>query len=145
MKRTGEIVLIAIGLVLAVVTTFVGSILKSAETNQEIHDIMMQSLADIDASQAEINDVFQMINDVGPKIFIGSIILMVIGAISIVLLIGNKNPKVAGILLIAGTVILGIYTQLGIFLTGIFFLIAGIMALVRKKSEKIEEEYYLDL
>lgn len=145
MKRTGEIILVVIGMILAGFTTFLGYSFKSLTTNQVFLDEVSNGLYELGYSEQEIQETISLVVDLGQPLMIASILAIIVGIVSIFLLVGNKNAKVAGIILLIIAVVGGVYSQLAIGFTSILFIIAGIMALVRKPKELIDDEYYVDL
>lgn len=145
MKRTGEIIITVIGILLAGFTTFLGYSFKTLTNNQVVYDEVLNSLYEIGYGEKEIQDTITLIVDIGQPLMLASIIAMIAGVVSIFLFVGNKNAKAAGILLLVIAVVGGLYSQLAIGLTSILFIIAGIMGLVRKPKQPIDDEYYVDL
>ncbi|MGV3464220.1 MAG: DUF4064 domain-containing protein [Heyndrickxia sp.] len=140
MKRTAEITLAIIGVIINALVG--GSVLLIAaifknETFQE--QVKTQLENDPSLSTIDPSAVLDAIGNGSWWVVIASLIGLVLGIIAAVFLKGNKKPKAAGILLIIAAVI-SVLLSAGIdWLSGILFLIAGILSLVRKPKAIIEE------
>ncbi|MBF0812485.1 DUF4064 domain-containing protein [Staphylococcus sp. mip270_02] len=134
MKRTGEKVLVWIGIILqfiliflmAIVTPFLNDISVKNELADTIYnsDMYNQGTPQMDASS---------LVDIASQIFLLALIIVIICTVLAIIfaLFINKIPKVVGVFFI----LLGITTVLTLnWLTAVLWLIAGIMLLARKQK-----------
>ncbi|MEB7802075.1 DUF4064 domain-containing protein [Staphylococcus xylosus] len=134
MKRTGEKVLVWIGIILqfiliflmAIITPFLNDVSVKNELADAIYNSSMydQGKPQIDASN---------LVDVASQIFLLALVIVIICTVLAIIfaLFINKIPKVVGVCFI----LLGIVTVLTLnWLTAVLWLIAGIMLLVRKQK-----------
>lgn len=139
MSRTGEIVLTIIGALLyglfAATGIFMGWLFNNEELLNDINN-EVQSEPQISASDFEA--FVDMLGGGGWILAIVSIISVILGIIAIILVKGNKKPKAAGIILIVTSVIVALVTLGAGIISGIFYLIAGIMCLARKEPQPLE-------
>lgn len=143
MKRTGEFVLGIIGIIIYGFFTLLGALMVWAQNNQDTIKNMLEEMAKDDPEDAlsaeDLNDTLEAIAEGGGwVVFSAALITMVVGIVALVFLKGNKRPKPAGIMLIAVAVI-SYFVLGGIALFGaVLYIIAGIMALVRKPPVPME-------
>ncbi|MBU5265547.1 DUF4064 domain-containing protein [Virgibacillus proomii] len=136
MKRTGEIIFTVIGMVIfgLMVLGAASFLFADNATVEQLIEEVMQKTPETDLSAEEVTAALE---SGATTLLIVSIVGIVLGGISIFLLIGNKNPKIAGIILlitaVLGTVLTAFY---GLF-AGAAYLIAGIIALVRKEKQMV--------
>lgn len=133
MKRTAEITLGIIGAVCSVIMLIFGISILSLNGNAEFQ----QGLEDVAAEDPYSNPgdadlMAAMISSGGWAFTIAALIGLIIGLIAVFSIKGNKKPKLAGILYIAGAVLTGLISIGFGFVPAILYLIAGIMSLVRK-------------
>ncbi|SDR02550.1 DUF4064 domain-containing protein [Virgibacillus salinus] len=141
MNRTGEIVLTIVGaliyMLFAGVGIFAAWLFNNEQVLNEASDEMMQQPG---MGTGDMQAMLEVLQGGGLVLAIVSIIALVLGIISIILVKGDKKPKAAGIILIVTSVLAAIITVgAGIF-SGIFYLIAGIMCLARKEQQTITVE-----
>ncbi|KIL52102.1 DUF4064 domain-containing protein [Jeotgalibacillus soli] len=145
MKRTGEIVLGIIGIVINVIMIG-GAILLNvlfqdeavlSEVERELNNDPDLAAAGMDA--AFIMDVMSSLGWGFAAIVAVSTILSII---SVVVLRGNRKPKLAGGLFIGSALLVGLGTLLFGWLPALLFLIAGIMCFARKpkQADPFEDE-----
>ena len=141
MKRTAEIVLGIIGTIVYGFIAIMGAVMLWAHNNSEVvkefYDEMVQQSPEI-----EIDDFQTFIDSMGTggmMVLIVSLLAIAAGIVAMVLLKGNKKPKVAGIIFIVTPVIVVIAQGALVIFAGIFYIIAGIMCLVRKPQQTIVE------
>ncbi|SEI08090.1 Protein of unknown function [Halobacillus karajensis] len=145
MKRTVEIVLTIIGMVLFGLPVLVSSILLNTKDNpqvkQELENFMNSPEMQMEG-QESMPEISQMIDAMGSFamfVLIAALIAIGLGILSALFLKGNKKPKAAGIILIVTAIIFTFATVfIGVF-GGAVYLIAGIVALVRKPKNPAEE------
>ncbi|ANU09637.1 hypothetical protein A1A1_16550 [Planococcus antarcticus DSM 14505] len=140
MKRTVEVVLGIIGALVYALTAALGGFMVWLQNNR---DILEESLNETAEQNTEIGtgDVEAMIDALGTGgwlLAIASVVAVILGIVAMVLLKGNKKPMVSGIIFIATAVIVAIVTGGAGIIAGIFYVIAGIMCLVRKPKQMIE-------
>lgn len=135
MKRTAEIVLGIIGALGYAFMAAIGGFMLWMQNNRDLIETELTTGTGdptTDFSMEEFEAAMDMLGAGGWIVLISAIAAIVLGIVAMVLLKGNKKPVVAGIIFIATAVIISITTTgLGV-IAGIFYLIAGIMCLVRK-------------
>ncbi|WP_409303853.1 DUF4064 domain-containing protein [Peribacillus sp. SCS-155] len=135
MKRTAEIVLTVIGIVLNVIMIAFAGILTIAFKDNALQSELERELEkdpNLQAANVDVGTVMNFMEGLGwgfVAIVVVSTVLAVIAAFAFR---KNRRPKLAGGLLIASTLIVGIGTILIGWLPALLYLIAGIMAFVRK-------------
>ncbi|MFY4773699.1 DUF4064 domain-containing protein [Metabacillus sp. RGM 3146] len=144
MKRTAEIIFAIIGAVLYLIT-FVLSILMLGLKNSPSFEQGVNEAIKKDPALSDANVTFESISKIvqtfSTFVAISAFIGLVLGILAIIFLKGNKKPKAAGILLIAGGVVTTVGSIGFSFFGGVAYLIAGIIALVRKPKVSLTEEY----
>ncbi|MCP3031791.1 DUF4064 domain-containing protein [Halobacillus sp. A1] len=141
MKRTVEIVFTIIGAVFYGIAIGIGALFVNLnpQMRAELESILAQD-PNVDPDQISVD---QLINGVATGAWIviaAAILAIVLGILSIVFLKGNKKPKAAGIILIVSGVLLTFGTfGIGLF-GGVAYLVAGIVALVRKPKQPVVEQ-----
>ncbi|MEI5907753.1 DUF4064 domain-containing protein [Bacillus spongiae] len=143
MKRTAEIILSVIGVIIsALLSLFVGGFTALFSNDKVRREMEAELAANPDFAASDIvvvMDFIDLATNVGWFAVAGGVIGIVLGAVAIFSLKGNKNPKLAGILLIIAAVLVGVMAFFFFgWIPALFFLIAGIVSLVRK-SRKTEE------
>lgn len=136
MKRTGEIVFTVIGILLFGILIFGSATYLSADSG-EIQQLFEEVLQEEGTNEVSAEDLSQTVESAATTMLIVSIVSVILGLISIFLLVGNKKPKIAGVILlitaIGGTFLTMFFGSFG----GVVYLVAGIMALVRKEKKMI--------
>lgn len=132
MKRTGEMVLTIIGIVIYALCAIGGFIFSSILKNNQLMSDLAHQIATPQMSASDVMATFEMASSTIMLVSIVSVISLILGIVAAVFLKGNKKPKAAGIILIITSVLGTIVTVLGVVVPAIFYLIAGIMALARK-------------
>ncbi|WP_010098149.1 DUF4064 domain-containing protein [Ornithinibacillus scapharcae] len=143
MRRIAEVTLGVIGAVFYLISLFFGFIRIWAENNKGyIQDIMLNNPEEFPLTPAEVDVVENIFNiDLargGTLLIILPIVAIILGIIAMVLIKGNKQPVAAGIIFIATGVLYVILTVGGGILSGILYLIAGILCLARKPKQQLE-------
>ncbi|MCT2536231.1 DUF4064 domain-containing protein [Aquibacillus koreensis] len=141
-KRTGEVVLGIIGALFYGLMVAFGGFLVWLDSNKALLEEWLLEMAETDPT-LNVEDV-QGIQDslvgfgsVAWMILLSAVAAVVLGILAMVLLKGNKNPVAAGIIFLVVAVVVS-FTSFGFgIFAGIFYLIAGIMSLVRKPKEVI--------
>ncbi|TRM11257.1 DUF4064 domain-containing protein [Lentibacillus cibarius] len=142
MNRTGEIVLTIVGALIYGFFTAVGAFMVWIFNNEVIRNKAKEEVKQQqpEVATGDLDTILELFQGGGWFLIIVSVLALVVGIVSIFLMKGDKNPKVAGIMLIVTAVIGAIITVgAGIF-SGLFYLIAGIMCLARKKQATITME-----
>lgn len=131
-KRTGEIVLVIIGMLIYAFFALIGGFMMWLGNNSQIVEDIPPEAQSPELSQEQLMTMIETAGAGGMMILITALVAIVAGILALVFMKGNKKPKAAGIILIVISVI-GVFTMViaGIF-SGLFYLIAGIMLLVRK-------------
>ncbi|KAB8137902.1 DUF4064 domain-containing protein [Gracilibacillus oryzae] len=144
MRRTVEVVLIIIGVFVYSFGAIFGGTFIALDGNQELlNEIMMVNPDTMTDEEVRITEImYTSIGVIGWVLIAVSVICMVLGIIAAFMFKGNKRPKPAGIiLLIVGGLTILITAGSGIF-AGIFYIIPGIMGLVRKESQEVSMNEY---
>ncbi|WP_164670800.1 DUF4064 domain-containing protein [Virgibacillus doumboii] len=140
MSRTGEIVLTVIGALVyglfAALGIFMGWLFNNEQLLNEINNEVQQTQPQVAAGEFEA--AMDMLGGSGWVLAIVSIIAVILGIVAIILVKGNKKPKAAGIILIVTSVVVALITFGAGIVSGIFYLIAGIMCLARKEPQPLE-------
>ncbi|MBS4217855.1 DUF4064 domain-containing protein [Bacillus sp. FJAT-49711] len=135
MKRTGEITLGIIGIILSVLTALVGMFFMWISKSEEIKSFVFEeSLNDPTVTPEDIELVLNFMGGGGWALIIAAILGVILGIIGVIAIKGNKKPKLAGAMFIIGTVLVGVISFGFGFLPAILYLIAGIMCFARKPS-----------
>ncbi|UFT99733.1 DUF4064 domain-containing protein [Radiobacillus kanasensis] len=141
MKRTVEFVLTIIGAVLYGILAAFGGLLKWIQGNEQVMTDFENALEEdptLSETGTDVGTIMDAMNTGATTILTVSILVIVLGIIALFLLKGNKKPIAAGIILIiAGAGSVFFTYGLGLF-GAIFYVIAGIMAVVRKPKTLIE-------
>ncbi|UOR10462.1 DUF4064 domain-containing protein [Halobacillus amylolyticus] len=143
MKRIVEIVFTVIGLVIYGLTAVLSLVFLNVQDNPgwraDMQSILNQD-QNMEQAQISVDQIMEGVASVTWIIIISALVAVILGIVAVVFLKGNKKPKPAGIILI----ITGIVTTIGTIGFGLFgglaFLIAGIIALVRKSENPIDDE-----
>lgn len=133
MKRTGEITLSIIGSILSALGTLVGIFFLFIGGSEEVKNEMLSEVAnDPTLVTEDVEIILSFFSGLGVAFVIAAILGVIIGIVGAVSVKGNKNPKLAGWVLIIGAILTGIISVGAAFLPALLFLIAGIMCFVRK-------------
>ncbi|MDR9854335.1 DUF4064 domain-containing protein [Paenibacillus sp. VCA1] len=128
MKRTGEIVLSMIGAVSSLVMIVVGIVFLYRKDDANYLNDLHANWSDSQAAAA-----LDQMNQAGTLWVLPGMIGVVLGVMAMILLKGKGSQKIAGWLLIIVSVAACMISVFG-FIPAMFFVIAGIMALVRKPN-----------
>ncbi|ASK60999.1 hypothetical protein CFK37_01610 [Virgibacillus phasianinus] len=143
MKRTGEVTLGIIGAFFYAFFAIIGAVMVWVENNREQVESFFREAAAQDPSASismtDLNDALDAVGNSGLILTIISVVAIILGIISMIFLKGNKKPKAAGIILIVTAVVVAFISYGAGIIAGIFYLIAGIMALARKPKTIIYE------
>ena len=140
LKRTTEIVLAVIGIVLSGLLSLIGMLVNSFAGNSEFQDSIRDELAtDPTIAAEDLEGFFGMIESVGPTLIIVGLVSLLFGLVGVWAIKGNKKPILAGIMLVLAAVIITLGTVGFGFVPGLLFLIGGIMCFVRKPKSSTTE------
>ena len=140
-KRTGEVVMGVIGIILSALFSIIGIVLNMGMSNPEVMSQLeegMESDPNIQNAEMTAGDLSSIINaaeSTGSYLVILGIIASILGIIAVLTIVKNKKPVLSGIMFIIAALIIGLGTIGFGFVPGLLFLIAGIMALVRKPKK----------
>ncbi len=140
MKRTGEIALGIIGIILSALMSLGGILLIWANQSGDVKIALEDEFTSDPSLELNSGDVSMMIDAFGTfgwAIIIASIIGIILGLIGVLSIKGNKKPTLAGWMFIIGAVLTGIISVGFGFLPAILYLIAGIMAFARKAPSEL--------
>jgi lipopolysaccharide export LptBFGC system permease protein LptF len=143
LKRTAEVTLGIIGSVFYVFSIAFGVLRLWMENNKGyLEGYMVENQSEFELTTTDMDmlqEIFNMnLAQGGILLVIMPILAIILGIVAMVLLKGNKQPVAAGIIFIATAVIYVIVTAGGGILSGLLFLIAGILCLARKPKTIIE-------
>lgn len=140
MKRTAEIILGIIGALGYAFMAALGGFMIWMQNNRDLMEETMTGTGDpaTDLSMEEFEGMIDLLGAGGWVLLVSALAAIVLGIVAMVLLNGNKKPVIAGIIFIAAAVIAAIITTGVGIIAGIFYLIAGIMCLVRKPQRTLE-------
>ncbi|MGG1632622.1 MULTISPECIES: DUF4064 domain-containing protein [Rossellomorea] len=140
-KRTGEVVMGVIGIILSALFSIIGIVLNMGMSNPEVMSQLeegMESDPNIQNAEMTAGDLSSIINaaeSTGSYLVILGIIASILGIIAVLTIVKNKKPVLSGIMFIIAALVIGLGTIGFGFVPGLLFLIAGIMALVRKPKK----------
>lgn len=131
MKRTAEIVLTVIGIVGYLLVAAIGGLLASLKSNAELEEIIATEVELVDPT-IDPAGVLDVIGAGGITLLVISLICAVFGIFAAIMFKKNAYPKTMGIIMIILAVVCALVTfGLGI-IAGLFYVIAGIVALVKR-------------
>ncbi|MBF2474121.1 DUF4064 domain-containing protein [Listeria welshimeri] len=142
-KRTGEVTLAIIGLILSVlmqaVVATIGLLMVHGSKGKEglatYYNNYYQTFTDWEVPKADIPDpdrVFDLVHTLSWTALSGGVITLIIGVIGIFYIINNKNSLLAGYLFLAAGIVSLLSTALIGFIPALLFVIAAILCFVRK-------------
>ncbi|MFB1050311.1 DUF4064 domain-containing protein [Paraliobacillus sp. JSM ZJ581] len=138
MKRTAEVIFGIIGTIVYGITAIIGGSMLWMKGNEEVVEKIYSDVLEQNP-EIEMPDYQTFIDSMGTggvMLLLVSLAVMIAGIVAMVFLKGNKKPKAAGIIFIVSVAIVTVLPGISPF-TGVFYLIAGIMSLVRKPKESI--------
>lgn len=144
MKRTAEIILTVIGVLLslggAVITAIMVFFTNSDFTRESFAEGYNEGAMEIGepVNPGEADMFLNFFVGFGWIVFVAALIGIILGTIAIFFYIGNKKAKVASIMLIIAAAVVGLGTFFIGFIPALLFLIAGIVGLVRKPPENLQ-------
>lgn len=142
-KRTGEVTLATIGLILgailqglfSLVSNWVGNITQSNAESSDFAARYESALRDANVSPSDAPDVHTVITGLhtfGTWSLIILIVTVIISVLGIYFIIGNKKPVLAGILFLVAAIVVLLATLFVGFIPAILLFIAALMSFIRK-------------
>jgi Protein of unknown function (DUF4064) len=137
-KRTGEVIMGVIGIVLSALFSIIGIVLNmgmnSPEVMSQIEEGMESdpNLQESGMTAGDMSAIMETAESMGSYLVILGIIASILGIIAVMTIVKNKKPVLSGIMFILAALVVGLGTIGFGFIPGLLFLIAGIMAFVRK-------------
>ncbi|UXH45040.1 DUF4064 domain-containing protein [Rossellomorea vietnamensis] len=137
-KRTGEVIMGVIGIVLSALFSIIGIVLNmgmnSPEVMSQIEEGMESdpNLQESGMTAGDMSAFMETAESMGSYLVILGIIASILGIIAVMTIVKNKKPVLSGIMFILAALVVGLGTIGFGFIPGLLFLIAGIMAFVRK-------------
>jgi Protein of unknown function (DUF4064) len=132
-KRTGEVVMGIIGIVLSALFSIIGIATNMSMGDPAIMD-EMENMMESDPAMTTQDTTFilGLAETMGWYLIVIGIIASIFGLIAVLTIVKNRKPILSGIMFILAALVIGIGTIGFGFIPGLLFLIAGIMAFVRK-------------
>ncbi|MFC7783978.1 MULTISPECIES: DUF4064 domain-containing protein [unclassified Rossellomorea] len=140
-KRTGEVVMGVIGIILSALFSIIGIVLNLGMSNPEVMSQIEEGMAsdpnlqNEDMTAGDISSIIETAESMGSYLVILGIIASILGIIAVMSIVKNKKPVLSGIMFIIAALVIGLGTIGFGFVPGLLFLIAGIMAFVRKPKK----------
>ncbi|WP_082386284.1 DUF4064 domain-containing protein [Rossellomorea vietnamensis] len=137
-KRTGEVIMGVIGIVLSALFSIIGIVLNmgmnSPEVMSQIEEGMESdpNLQESGMTAGDMSAIMETAESMGSYLVILGIVASILGIIAVMTIVKNKKPVLSGIMFIIAALVIGLGTIGFGFIPGLLFLIAGIMAFVRK-------------
>ncbi|MBM7715565.1 putative membrane protein [Bacillus thermophilus] len=132
MKRTGEVVLGVIGIILNALLSLIGGFFAWAATSDTTTEQMANDPT-FSANPDDADAILGLMSTFGWAVVAAAILGFIFGIIAVVNISKNKSPKLAGWMFIVGAVLTGVVSVGFGFLPALLYLIAGIMSFVRKE------------
>jgi Protein of unknown function (DUF4064) len=132
-KRTGEVVMGIIGIVLSALFSIIGIAANMSMSDPAIMDEMQQMMeSDPAMTTQDTSFILDMAETMGWYLIVIGIIASIFGLIAVLAIVKNRRPVLSGIMFIIAALVIGVGTIGFGFIPGLLFLISGIMAFVRK-------------
>ncbi|KKB38270.1 DUF4064 domain-containing protein [Bacillus thermotolerans] len=136
MKRTAEMILTIIGIILNLLfiagTVLLVNLFKDPAMRSEL-EAQLRNDPQLASAGVDLAMMVDVISGVGWWVIAVVVISTILSLIAAFALRGNRKPKLAGGLLIASALIIGLGTILSGWLPALLFLIAGILCFARKE------------
>lgn len=142
MRRTAEVVLTIIGAFVYLLGVIFGGLLNFIFGTEEFQNEILNDPAINELNQQEAQFALDFVGSMGTAVIVVSVISIIAGIIAMFLFKGDNKPKVAGIILLIVGVITTLISFGGAIFASVFYIIAGIMGLVRKKKPEDEDETF---
>lgn len=134
MKRTLEIVLVSIGMLISIFMALLGMFVSRLPDYPDLGRQMYEQSGYKEDYEHFIGNLL----GAGQTLVIISIGLIAAGIAALILLSKNRKPKIAGSILVLFAVGSTLITAGVTFITGLFYLVPGLLALFRKPQPIIE-------
>ncbi|WP_239256941.1 DUF4064 domain-containing protein [Listeria ilorinensis] len=145
-KRTGEVTLGIIGLILAIIVQgaiTIGCFVVVRITNQpdglqSFVDNYNQAVTEYGGSISSVPDASTVLNQIhtfAGLSLVATIITLILAILAIIFITGNKKPVLAGFLYFFTAILVFVVTFATGFIPALLFLIAAIMSWVRKPRD----------
>ena len=135
MKRVVEAIFTLIGILMYGLLTIVSiAIFSNFKENPESKNLIQEFLTDENIKEVNADQVLSLLSNGTIFILVISVLCIVFGILSLFTLKGDRDPKLAGKILILTSILGTILTLFTGILGGLPYLIAGIIALVRKSK-----------
>ncbi|MBS4198848.1 DUF4064 domain-containing protein [Bacillus sp. FJAT-49732] len=145
MKRTAEVTLGIIGIILSALTALVGMFFMWISDSEDLKSFVMEeSLNDPAVNPDDIDLALSFILGAGWALIIAAILGIILGVIGVITVKGNNKPKLAGFMFIIGAILVGVISFGFGFLPALLYLIAGIMCFARKPVEPNPSDEHLE-
>jgi len=140
LTRTAEMLITFLGIMVYSFFSMIGGATLWMNKNPDKVANMLEDTNNegMDVTKEEFLILLEDIGGSGWYVLIGSLIAIIVGGIAIYLLRGNKNSLIAGISLLISAILSTFLTFLLAWPAAIFYIIAGIMSLVRKPKESLQ-------
>lgn len=140
MSRTAEMLITLLGIM---VYSFFSIIAGATVWMNKNPDKVADMLADLNNEEMDLtkDEFLFMLEDIGGSgwyVLIGTILAILAGVLAIYFLRGNKNNIIAGVLLILSAIIATFMSFFLAWPAALIYLLAGIMALVRRPKQNLE-------
>jgi Protein of unknown function (DUF4064) len=140
-KRTGEVVMGVIGIILSALFSIIGIVVNMGMSDPEVMSQLEEgmesdpNIQNADMTAGDLSSIINAAESAGSYLVILGIIASILGIIAVLTIVKNKKPVLSGIMFIIAALVIGLGTIGFGFVPGLLFLIAGIMALVRKPKK----------
>lgn len=134
MKRTAEIVLTVIGIVFYLLVAAIGGLLTTLKSNEEFAEGFAVEMQTVDET-INTAELIDMIGAGGIALLIISLVCVAFGILAAIMFKKNAYPKAIGIMMIILAVVCSLISFGFCILPGVFYVIAGIVALVKKTAK----------
>lgn len=138
MRRTAEVVLTIIGAFVYLLGVLFGGLFRAIFGMEDLQTEIMNDPSLNDLNQQELDLALDVVGSMGTAVIVVCVISIIAGIIAMFLFKGDNKPKVAGIILLIVGVITTIISFGAAIFASVFYIIAGIMGLVRKKKPEDE-------
>lgn len=137
LNRLLERIFAAVGVLISLFTAVAGFLMVNLKGNRELAEEVYQSAPA--QSSTTFEDFLESAERYGMLLAILSVLLVLAGIIAFILLKENSRPKPAGWILIIAA-LAAIFASRGtMIMAGIFYIVPGLMALLRKPPEVPKE------
>jgi hypothetical protein len=132
-KRTGEVVMGIIGIVLSALFSIIGIVTNMSMGDPAIMEEMEQMMeSDPAMTPQDTSFILGFAETMGWYLIVIGLIASIFGLVAVLTIVKNRKPILSGIMFILAALVIGVGTIGFGFIPGLLFLIAGIMSFVRK-------------